>query len=72
MKTVKTVTEWFRQRQGWRRESCFMCNATGLVSDYGCGEDFYGPEECRSCNGAGAYWITPRGRHVEFPGGRFL
>lgn len=69
---MKTVTEWYRIQQGWRREPCCMCNATGMTSDYGCGEDFYGPKECPCCNGAGAYWITPKGRHVEFPRGRFL
>jgi len=48
-----------------------MCNATGMVSDYGCGEDFYGPKECDSCGGNGCYWITPAGRHVVYPGGPF-
>jgi hypothetical protein len=24
------------------------------------------------CNGNGMYWITPKGRHVEWPGGRFV
>ena len=69
---MQTVVEWFREREGWRRERCFMCNGTGMTSDYGSGEDFLGPIECRCCNGSGAYWITPKGRHVEFPGGRFV
>jgi hypothetical protein len=69
---VKTVVEWFRKQEGWRRESCCMCNGTGMTSDYGCGDDFYGPKECGSCNGNGAYWVSPKGRHVEFPGGRFV
>jgi hypothetical protein len=64
---MQTVVEWFR-----KRERCFACNATGMTSNYGSGEGFLGPIECRSCNGVGAYWITPKGRHVEYPGGRFL
>jgi len=69
---MKTVLEWYREQCGWRRERCYACAGAGMESDYGCGMDFYGPKECCSCNGAGAYWITPQGRHVEFPGGRFV
>jgi len=72
MTAMKTVLEWYREQCGWRRERCYACNATGMTSNYGCGGDFYGPEECRSCNGSGGYWVTPLGRHAEFPGGRFL
>jgi len=64
---MKTVIEWFREQQGWHRVTCCMCNATGMT--YG---DFLGPTECRSCAGNGAYWISPKGRHVEYPGGRFV
>src|SRR4029077_18404903 len=39
-----------------------------MVSDYGDGCDFYGPKECDCCCGNGCYWITPRGRHVLYPG----
>lgn len=63
------VLRW--ERQGWKRERCFMCSGTGMVSDYGNGEDFYGPKECDSCWGNGAYWVTPKGRHVVCPGGPF-
>ena len=69
---MKTVIEWFREQEGWRRERCFMCNGAGMQSAYGADGDFLGPEECSSCNGNGAYWISPRGRHLEFPGGRFI
>jgi hypothetical protein len=68
---MKTVTEWFREASGWRREDCFVCYGTGMTSNYGCGEDFYGPEECDTCCGGGQYWVTPKGRHVLYPGGPF-
>jgi hypothetical protein len=42
-----------------------------MVSDYGCGEDFCGPKECDCCWGNGSYWVTPKGRHVVYPGGPF-
>ena len=66
-----TTTEWFRREQGWRCEACSACDGTGMVSDYGGGEDFYGPKECNSCYGNGHVWVTPRGRHVVYPGGPF-
>jgi DnaJ-class molecular chaperone len=69
---MKTVVEWFREQEGWRREHCYACCGTGMTSDYGCGEDFYGPKECTTCNGNGMYWITPKGRHVAWPGGPFI
>jgi hypothetical protein len=52
---MKTVVEWFREQEGWRREHCYACCGTGMTSDYGCGEDFYGPKECTTCNGNGMY-----------------
>jgi hypothetical protein len=70
---MKTVVEWYREQQGWRRERCCMCSGTGMESAYSAdGSDFLGPTECTSCNGNGMIWITPKGRHAEFPGGRFL
>jgi hypothetical protein len=67
---MQTVTEWYRAQCGWRRECCYCCYGTGMVSagTY----DFDGPEECSGCGGGGAYWVTPRGRHVMWPGGPFL
>lgn len=56
---------------GWRLESCPICIGTGMVGDYGNGEDFYGPKECGACCGRGTYCVTPRGRHVAYPGGPF-
>jgi DnaJ-class molecular chaperone len=70
---MKSVIEWFREQEGWRHESCCMCNGTGMTSAFSAdGSDFLGPTECRSCAGNGLYWITPKGRHAEFPGGRFV
>jgi len=55
----------------WKQETCFACHGTGVVADYGCGNDFYGPKECKTCAGTGSYWITPKGKHVAYPGGPF-
>jgi hypothetical protein len=57
---MKTVTEWYREQCGWRQERCY-CS----------GGDFCGPKECSSCGGNGSYRVTPRGRHVLYPGGPF-
>jgi hypothetical protein len=32
---VKTVTEWFRALEGWRREQCCACGGHEMVSHYG-------------------------------------
>lgn len=56
--------------RGWKYEKCFACYGTGMVSDYS-GGDFNGPKECDKCCGNGAYWVTPKGRHVLYPGGPF-
>lgn len=68
---MKTITDWFREQQGWRRERCGCCQGHGIVSSYGWGGDFEGPEECDSCCGNGHIWRTPRGRYVAYPGGPF-
>jgi hypothetical protein len=67
---AKTVTEWFREQCGWRREPCCDCGGHGLVSVYS-SEDFLGAGECRTCNGTGAIWKTPHGRLRNKPGGAF-
>jgi hypothetical protein len=67
---MQTVTEWFRHTEGWRCSPCYICCGTGMVSDCS-GEDFCGPKECDSCCGNGRVWITPKGRHVGYPGGPF-
>ena len=57
---------------GWKIERCYACNGTGQVSSYSIdGSDFLGPKECANCGGTGQYWITPKGRHVLYPGGPF-
>jgi hypothetical protein len=68
---LKSVTEWFRETEGWRCEHCCMCNGTGMTSDYGWDGDFLGPTACRSCAGNGGYWVSPKGRRVQYPGGPF-
>lgn len=67
---MKTVTEWFREQQGWKHENCPECHGYGVVSDYH-NEDFHGAKDCPKCNGAARYWITPNGRYVAYPGGPF-
>jgi len=68
---MQTVTEWFRGAEGWRRERCFSCRGTGMVSS--CSWDgFEGPQDCDRCRGNGAYWRTPKGRYVVYPGGPFV
>lgn len=35
-------------------EKCYNCDGHGLISDYGSfGLEFYGPKECKTCNGSG-------------------
>jgi DnaJ-class molecular chaperone len=70
---MKTVLEWFRELQGWRRESCSKCGGHGLVSSYSWNDshDFLGADECVSCGGTGTQWRTPKGRYVLYPGGPF-
>jgi hypothetical protein len=43
------------REQGGWRQERCYCCVGGLVSDYG----------------NGSYWVTPRGRHVLWPGGPF-
>jgi hypothetical protein len=56
----------------WKSIRCFCCYGTGMVSDYGCGEDFYGPKECDMCAGNGKYWKHKSGVIAQYPGGPFL
>jgi len=67
------MTEDEARARGWKRERCFCCHGTGMVSDYGAfGEDFLGPKECDCCGGGGSYWVTPSGKaHAIWPGGPF-
>src|SRR5262245_40963289 len=68
---MKTITDWFREQEGWRHEPCYACNATGMTSNYGCGEDFYGPEECRSCKAAAVTGSRPEASTWNSPVGNF-
>ena len=60
------------EAKGWKQEMCGVCSGHGVVSDYGGGEDFYGPKECKYCWGNGFVYVTPKGRHVAYPGGPFV
>jgi hypothetical protein len=68
---MRTVTQWFHELEGWRRERCCACGGHGMVSSYGWDGDFLGPKECDHCVGTGVQWRTPRGRYVLYPGGPF-
>ena len=56
--------------KGYAKEIC-ACGGSGQVSDYS-GGDFNGAKECNACKGNGAYWRTPKGRYVAYPGGPFV
>ncbi len=45
-------------------EPCSNCGGYGVISDYGNGEDFYGPKECPSCKGRGL--VHKRNRKGQF------
>jgi len=53
--------------EGWRLESCSRCSGFGVVW---IGLDG-GPGECAHCVG-GLVCVTPKGRHVLYPGGPFV
>lgn len=50
---------------GWHTEKC--CRCTGGVVWLGLDG---GPGECQYCN-SGIVFVTPKGRHVLYPGGPF-
>ena len=60
-----------RETKVWKRIRCTDCNGHGIVSDYGDGQDFYGPKECPTCNGNGFLWQSPKKRLAVYPGGPF-
>ena len=66
------VTEIADLKKGWSRETCWECRGHGIVPDYGSGYDFYGPKDCSTCKGAGMLCVTPTGRYMDYPGGKFL
>ena len=67
----ETCHPWIRwRRNGWHDETCGVCRGTGMVADYSA-YDFEGAKDCTSCN-SGVVWVSPKGRHAEYPGGRFL
>lgn len=53
----------------WLKDRCGNCGGHGIVSDYGMGDDFYGPKDCDSCDGAGSVWISSGDRVALYPGG---
>ncbi len=66
---ITPVEYW--ESKGWKTESCGRCGGHGVVSIYS-DTDFEGPGECYKCSGSGICWRTPKGRYVEYPGGRFV
>mgnify|MGYP002641661173 CR=1 FL=1 len=57
--------------KGWKQVDCADCSGYGVVSDYSY-NDFEGAKDCPTCKGNCCYWVTPKGRIVEYPGGPFL
>lgn len=64
-------TDEYYFNKGWEIIRCPTCNGYGVVSNYSM-YDFEGAKFCNTCEGAGKIWKTPKGRHVEFPGGKFV
>lgn len=58
-------------KNSWKQTICHGCGGFGIISDYGNGEDFYGPKECEFCSGSGNLWISPNNRLTIYPGGPF-
>ena len=56
--------------RGWRRKTCGNCRGYGVVSVYSA-YDFEGAGPCNSCGESGSVWVSPKGRHVVYPGGPF-
>lgn len=57
----------------WVIQECFDCSGLGQVSSYTYGGmDFNGPEECRTCNGSGTIYRSPKGSLAQWPGGPFI
>lgn len=57
----------------WTQQKCHDCSGHGLISDYSYdGHEFEGPAECRTCNGTGTIWRSPKGSLAQYPGGRFV
>lgn len=54
----------------WKRLQCDKCDGKGIVA--GCYGSEPTPEECRSCNGSGTIWKSPKGSIAQYPGGPFL
>lgn len=55
----------------WTDITCHGCGGHGIVSDYGDGEDFYGPTECKVCDGRGVLSRSANGALAVYPGGPF-
>lgn len=59
--------------KGWTPQKCYDCNGHGLVPDYSYGgREFEGPAECRTCDGTGQFWRSPKGALAKYPGGPFI
>lgn len=57
---------------GWFTIPCSNCRGYGVVSQYTySGDDFLGAGECPYCGGSGSEWVTPSGRLMDYPSGRF-
>lgn len=51
------------ESRGWIKDSCGCCNGIKWGGET--------PETCDICGGAGVYWVSPKGRIADYPGGPF-
>jgi len=56
------------EAKGWLVVPCSFCRGYGV---YDAGYLEVSPEECPDCAGSGEYWVTPKGRTMDYPSGRF-
>jgi hypothetical protein len=65
------IRESYRDRmlaKGWFTIPCGNCGGDGII-DVGFLEVL--PDECPRCAGNGVEWVTPNGRTMDYPSGRF-
>ena len=57
----------------WTEVKCWNCGGYGQASSYSLdGSDFLGTDECKTCNGSGRVFRSPKGRFAKWPGGPFV
>lgn len=52
------------ENRGWRMKRCATCRGSGTTFVEG-----FGVDHCDTCRGDGSYWVSPKGRIADYPGG---